>query len=36
MGFGVINIIGLDPTKAIMGDLAIKISHSGFEVQVLI
>jgi hypothetical protein len=36
MGFGVINIIGLDPTKARMGDLAIKISHSGFEVQVLI
>jgi hypothetical protein len=34
MAFGVINIIGLDPTKVRMGDLAIKISHSGFEAHV--
>jgi hypothetical protein len=34
MGFEVINIIGLDPTKAKMGDLAIKISHNGFEARV--
>jgi hypothetical protein len=31
MGFGVINIIGLDPTKARIGDLVIKIFHNGFE-----
>jgi len=31
MSFGVINILGLDPSKAKMGDIAIKASHNGFE-----
>jgi hypothetical protein len=31
--FGVINILGLDPSKAKMGDIAIKASHYGFEIQ---
>jgi hypothetical protein len=31
MNFGVINILGLDPSKAKMGDIAIKASYNGFE-----
>jgi hypothetical protein len=29
--FGVINILGLNPSKAKMGDIAIKASCNGFE-----
>jgi len=29
--FGVINILGLNPSKAKMGDIAIKASYNGFE-----
>ncbi len=31
--FGVINILGLEPSKAKMGDIAIKASHNGFETR---
>jgi hypothetical protein len=33
MSFGVINILGLDPSKAKMGDKAIKTSYNGFEIE---
>jgi hypothetical protein len=31
--FGVINIFGIDPSKAKMGDIAIKVSRNGFETR---
>jgi hypothetical protein len=31
--FGVINIFGLDPSKAKMGDITIKTSCNGFEIH---
>jgi len=30
LGFGVITIVGIDPNEARVGDIAIKIVHSGF------
>jgi hypothetical protein len=30
LGFGVISIIGVDPGEARIGDVAIKMAHSGF------
>jgi hypothetical protein len=30
LGFGVISIVGIDPGAARIGDVAIKIAHSGF------
>jgi hypothetical protein len=29
-GFGVVNLVGLDPKVARVGDIAVEISHSGF------
>jgi hypothetical protein len=29
-GFGVVNLVGLDPEAARVGDIAVEISHSGF------
>jgi len=33
MSFGVINILGLDPSKAKMGDITIKASRNDFETR---
>jgi hypothetical protein len=33
LGFGVITIVGIDPEEAKVGDIAIKIAHSGFHTR---
>jgi hypothetical protein len=30
LGFGVVHIISIDPGEALVGDLVVKINHSGF------
>ncbi len=30
VGFGVVNVIGFDPTEVAIGDIAVKVTHSGF------
>jgi hypothetical protein len=32
-GFGVVTIVGIDPAAARVGDIAIKIAHSGFHTR---
>jgi hypothetical protein len=33
IGFGVINILGLDPLEAKIGDITIRMSHNGFKTR---
>jgi hypothetical protein len=33
IGFGVINIFGLDPSEARIGDITIRVSHNGFKMR---
>jgi hypothetical protein len=33
LGFGVVRIVGIDPRKAEVGNLGIKIHHRGFDTQ---
>jgi hypothetical protein len=33
ISFGMINILGLDPSKARIGDIAIRMSHNGFKTK---
>jgi hypothetical protein len=33
MVFGVLNIMGIDPREAVVGDLDVKIHHRGFDTQ---
>ncbi len=30
LGFGVVRIVGIDPDKALVGDIAVEVTHSGF------
>jgi len=30
LGFGVVNLVGIDPDEARVGDVAVKVAHSGF------
>jgi hypothetical protein len=30
LGFGVVRIVGIDPDEARVGDIAVKVTHSGF------
>jgi hypothetical protein len=30
-GFGVVNIVGINPNEALIGDLVVKIHHKGFD-----
>ncbi len=32
-GFGVVTIVGIDPEAARIGDIAVKIAHSGFHAR---
>jgi hypothetical protein len=33
LGFGVINLVGIDPDEARVGDIAIEVAHSGFHTR---
>ncbi len=33
ISFGVINILGLDPSKSRIGDITIRMSHNGFKTK---
>ncbi len=33
IGFGLINIVGLDPSKTRIGDIVVKITHNGFDIK---
>jgi len=33
LGFGVITLVRIDPEEALIGDVAIKIAHSGFHTR---
>ncbi len=30
LGFGVVRLVGIDPDKARVGDIAVEVTHSGF------
>ncbi len=30
LGFGVVRLVGIDPNEARVGDIAVKVAHSGF------
>jgi hypothetical protein len=30
-GFGVMNIVGIDPRETLVGNLVVKINHKGFD-----
>jgi hypothetical protein len=30
LGFGVVRIVGIDPDKALVGDIAVEVAHSGY------
>jgi hypothetical protein len=32
-GFGVVNIVGIDPEEVRIGDIAVEIAHSGFHTR---
>lgn len=36
VGFGVVNVIGFDPTEVAIGDIAVKVTHSGFLSKVYV
>ncbi len=33
LGFGVVRIVGIDPDKALVGDIAVEVAHSGFYIR---
>jgi hypothetical protein len=32
-GFGVVGIVGINPSEALIGDLEVKMHHRGFDTQ---
>jgi uncharacterized RDD family membrane protein YckC len=34
LGFGVVRLIGINPDEARVGDIAVKVAHSGFYTRV--
>jgi hypothetical protein len=34
LGFGVVSLVGIDPNKAKVGDIAVEVAHSGFYTRV--
>jgi len=30
LGFGIVTLVGIDPEKARVGDVAVEVAHSGF------